>query len=392
MMSNAKNPKNYTVSINHMFTLHKKDNLTKARRGEVQTDHGVIQSPFFMPVGTNGTVKSLTFEDLREVGAQIMLSNTYHLNLRPGMDIIRNNGGLHGLSGWDKPLLTDSGGYQIFSLAKLRKLTDEGVEFQSHLDGSPVYLDPETVVDIQRDFGVDMMMPLDECAPYPCSYDAAQEAVERTTRWAKRAREHFLKTKRSDLNQYQFGIIQGSIYRDLRERSAREITDVGFDAYAVGGVSVGETVKEMFEALQWTEPLMPENKPRYFMGIGFPDQIVKAVGEGIDMFDCVLPSRYGRHGTAFTHKGRVTIKNADCADDSSPVDEKCACVVCQKYSRAYIRHLLKAGEITGLKLLTYHNVYFYLNLMKQMRDAIEEDRFKEFHDQFLREYKSELSE
>ena len=236
-----------------------------------------------------------------------------------------------------------------------------------------------------------MMMPLDECAPYPCSYEAAKEAVERTTKWAKRAREHFLKTKRTDINQYQFGIIQGSVYQDLREQSAREIIDVDFDAYAVGGVSVGETVKEMFEALEWTEPLMPEDKPRYFMGIGFPDQIVKAVGEGIDMFDCVLPSRYGRHGTAFTHKGRITIKNQEFADDPRPVDEKCKCNVCQKYSRAYIRHLLKAGEITGLKLLTYHNMYFYVNLMKEMREAIEQDRFREFEKEFLTEYGSDLA-
>ncbi len=374
-----------------MFTLLKKDKSTKARRGEITTDHGVIQTPFFMPVGTNGTVKSLDFEDLKGLGAQIMLSNTYHLYLRPGMEIIKNHNGLHRLSGWDRPSLTDSGGYQIFSLAKLRKLTDEGVEFQSHLDGSPVYLDPEKVVDIQREFGVDMMMPLDECAPYPCSYEAAKEAAQRTTKWAKRSRDHFLKTKRTDMNQYQFGIIQGSTYQDLREQSAREIIDIDFDGYAVGGVSVGETVKEMFEALDWTEPLMPEDKPRYFMGIGFPDQIVKAVGEGIDMFDCVLPSRYGRHGTAFTHKGRITIKNKEFADDPRPINEKCECMVCQKYSRAYIRHLLKAGEITGLKLLTYCNMYFYVNLMKEIRAAIEEDRFVEFQKEFLTEYGSELA-
>lgn len=373
-----------------MFNLIKKEKNTKARRGRLTLEHGVIESPFFMPVGTNGTVKSLTFEDLHDVNAQIMLSNTYHLYLRPGMDIIKNHGGLHGLTGWGKPVLTDSGGYQIFSLARLRKLSDDGVEFQSHLDGSPVYLDPEKVVDIQREFGVDMMMPLDECAPYPCSHEDAKVALERTTLWAKRSRERFMNTKHDGAKQYQFGIIQGSTYEDLRKRSAKEIVSVDFDGYAIGGVSVGETVTEMFEALNWCEPMMPTDKPRYFMGIGFPDQIVKAVGEGMDMFDCVLPSRFGRHGTAFTHKGRVTISNRDCADDASPVDDRCQCTVCRKYSRAYIRHLLKSGEITGLKLLTYHNVYFYVNLMNEIRQAIDEDRYMEFQKKFFTDYGSEL--
>ncbi|MFT5170119.1 MAG: queuine tRNA-ribosyltransferase, partial [Candidatus Omnitrophota bacterium] len=245
-----------------MYKLLKKDNKTKARRGELTTDHGAIQTPFFMPVGTNGTVKSLDFEDMRNLGAQIMLSNTYHLNLRPGMDIIRNQGGLHKMMGWERPLLTDSGGYQIFSLAKLRKLTDEGVVFQSHLDGSAIELTPEKVVAIEQDFGVDMMMPLDECAPYPCAYEPAKDAVRRTTLWARRAKDYFEANKRTDINQKLFAIIQGSIYKDLRERSAQEVVDLDFDAYAIGGVSVGETVVEMFESLRWTEPIMPVNKPR----------------------------------------------------------------------------------------------------------------------------------
>ena len=369
-----------------MFCLKNQDTQTKARRGEISTDHGIIQTPFFMPVGTNGTVKSLTFEDLNDVKAQIMLSNTYHLHLRPGMDIIRDQGGLHKFLGWDKPLLTDSGGYQVFSLAKLCKINDEGVAFQSHLDGSPLTLTPEKVVSIEQDFGVDMMMPLDECSPYPCTHEQAEKAVERTSLWAERSRNYFEAHKRKDITQYLFAIVQGSTYQNLRERSAEELVAMDFDAYAIGGVSVGETVKEMFEALRWTEPILPKDKPRYFMGIGFPDQILKAIGEGIDMFDCVLPSRYGRHGTAFTSRGRVTIKNADCSNEALPIDEECECLVCRKYLRSYIRHLLKAGEITGMKLLTYHNMYFYLNMMQSARVAIEENRFLDYQNLFMEKY------
>ena len=372
-----------------MYKLIKQDKKTKARLGVLETPHGKIETPFFMPVGTNGTVKSLTFGDLNSLGAQIMLSNTYHLYLRPGTDLLKEAGGLHNFSGWQKPLLTDSGGYQIFSLAKLRKLTDDGVEFQSHLDGSKHYLTPEKVMEIEKIIGADMIMPLDECAPYPCSYEEAAKAVERTSRWARRSKDHFYKMKMTD-QQKLFGIIQGSTYEDLREQSAKEILDIGFDGYAIGGVSVGETIREMFDALRWVEPLLPKDKPRYFMGIGFPDQIVKAVGEGMDMFDCVLPTRFGRHATAFTRRGRLIMKNKEFADDFSPLDPDRDIPFCRDYSKAYLRHLACQGELTALHVISYANVHFYVNLMHQMREAIREDRFLEFQEAFLKEYQSEL--
>lgn len=372
-----------------MYTLIKQDKNCKARLGTIQTPHGEIQTPFFMPVGTNGTVKSLTFADLNSIGAQLMLSNTYHLNLRPGMKILEKAGGLHNFSGWHKPILTDSGGYQVFSLAKLRKMSDDGVEFRSHLDGSKHYLTPEKVMEIEKTIGSDMVMPLDECAPYPCSYEDAEKSVQRTTAWAQRSKDHFYDTKMQN-DQKLFGIIQGSIYKDLREQSAKELLNIGFDGYAIGGVSVGETVKEMFEALRWVEPLLPADKPRYFMGIGYPDQIVKAVGEGVDMFDCVLPTRFGRHTTAFTRRGRLVIKNAKHAEDFSPLDPDRDIPFCQEYSKAYLRHLAMQGEITALHVISYANVHFYVNLMHQMREAIKVDRFKEFEQEFLEEYQSEL--
>jgi queuine tRNA-ribosyltransferase len=372
-----------------MYTLIKKDKKTEARRGIVHTFHGDIQSPFFMPVGTTGTVKSLTFEDLHNVKSQIVLSNTYHLNLRPGMDIIRQAGGLHKFMGWEKPILTDSGGYQVFSLAKLRKLSDEGVEFQSHIDGTTHFFTPEKVMEIEHILGSDMIMPLDECAPYPCGREQAEKSVERTTFWAKRSREYF-KSHGMDKKQKLFGIIQGATYKDLREQSAKEIMTIGFDGYAVGGVSVGEPVEEMFKTLDWLMPLLPEKQPRYFMGIGLPDQIVKAVGEGIDMFDTCIPTRYGRHGSAFTYKGKVVIKNGEFAKDFGPIDDKCECLVCKNYTRSYLRHLMNLGELSGLRLISYHNIYFYVTLMSQIRAAIEEDRYKEFQDEFLANYGSEL--
>lgn len=375
-----------------MFTLKKTDKNTKARRGVIQTAHGSIESPFFMPVGTNGTVKSLTFEDLCKLGAQMMLSNTYHLYLRPGEKVFKEMGGLHGLSKWDKPILTDSGGYQVFSLAKFRKLSDEGVIFKSHLDGSSVNFTPESVVDYQCTIGSDMMMPLDECAPYPCERAMAEESVERTFLWAKRSKEYFEKNRPSDYERFLFGIVQGSTYKDLRELAAKQIVSLDFDSYAIGGVSVGETVKDMFYALDWVIPFLPENKARYFMGIGLPDQMVKAVGEGIDMFDTVLPTRFGRHATAFTRKGRLLLRNAPYKNDDRPIDESCACHVCQNYSRAYLRHLANLKEISGLTLISYHNLYFYVNLMKEIRVAIENDQYQEFQKDFLSEYGSQLLE
>jgi queuine tRNA-ribosyltransferase len=371
------------------FTLKKQDKNKKARRGQLQTHHGDIQTPFFMPVGTNGTVKCMTFEDMREVNAQIVLSNTYHLYVRPGTDVLQKAGGLHNFIGWDGPMLTDSGGYQVFSLSKLRKLSDDGVKFKSHLDGAPIYFTPENVMETQKIFGTDMVMPLDICAPYPCKEKEAYESVVATTQWAKRSRDHFLKTKMNE-KQFSFGIVQGSVYKDLREQSAREITDIDFDGFAIGGVSVGEPVDEMFKALDNTIGFLPEDKPRYFMGIGLPDQIVKAVGMGVDMFDTVLPTRFGRHATAFTREGKIVLRNACFTEDFSPIDKKCQCLVCQKYTRSYLRHLVKQNEITGLKLISYHNLYFYINLMKEIREAIDNDTYVQFEEFFLKEYGSPL--
>jgi queuine tRNA-ribosyltransferase len=288
--------------------------------------------------------------------------------------------------------LTDSGGYQVFSLSKMRKITDDGVKFSSHIDGNPIYFTPEIVIDVERGLGADMIMPLDECAPYPCDYKGAETSVRRTTLWAKRSREHFLKNQGVGPKQYLFGIIQGSIYKDLRERACKEILEIGFDGYAIGGVSVGETVKEMFEALSWVEPHLPEDKPRYFMGIGYPDQIVKAVGEGMDMFDCVLPTRFGRHGTAFTSEGRKILTNKEFKNDRAGIDPLCDCMVCKTYSRDYLCHLCRQEEMAGLRLVSYHNLYFYVNLMKQIRQAIDEDRYAEFQKQFLTRFGSELAE
>jgi queuine tRNA-ribosyltransferase len=373
-----------------MFQFIKKDKNTNARLGRLTTAHGVIDSPFFMPVGTNGTVKTLSFESLLEFETSIVLSNTYHLYLRPGPDVIGAAGGLHKFMSWDGPILTDSGGYQVFSLAKLRKLNDDGVEFQSHYDGSTRFFTPEKVIDIERVLGSDIVMPLDECAPYPCDRAQAEGSVRRTTLWARQSKEQFLKTQKEKGGALLFGIVQGATYKDLREQSARELINIGFDGYAVGGVSVGEPVPVMFEALDWVMPLLPEDRPRYFMGIGLPDQIVKAVGEGVDMFDTCIPTRYGRHGSAFTRKGRLVVRNAQYIKDFRPLDERCTCRVCRKYTRSYIRHLFNCGEILGLKLITYHNVYFYVDLMRQIRKAVAEDRYQAFQKEFLEGYGSEL--
>jgi queuine tRNA-ribosyltransferase len=373
-----------------MIKINKVDKNTKARLGVLSTEHGNIQTPFFMPVGTNGTVKSVLFEDMLGFDTQIMLSNTYHLFLRPGMDVIENAGGLHKFINWEKPILTDSGGYQVFSLSKLRKISEEGVEFRSHLDGSLCFFSPEEVMRIEGIIGSDMIMPLDVCAPYPCERKEAEESVERTTQWAKRSKEYFKKNKTDEKKQFLFGIVQGSTFEDLRKRSAEELLEIGFDGYAIGGVSVGEPVVEMFKALDRVVPHLPEDKPRYFMGIGLPDQIVKAVGDGIDMFDTCIPTRYGRHGTALTSTGKFVVRNAANAKNLGPLDENCDCRVCQKYSRSYIRHLLNVGEILGLHMVSYHNVYFYVNLMRRIREAIAVDKYKEFQKNFFDLYGSEL--
>jgi len=373
------------------YTLIKRCPKTRARRGVVHTAHGDIQAPFFMPVGTKATVKTLSQEDLRAINSQVELSNTYHLFLRPGLDIIGKAGGLHKFMSWERSILTDSGGYQVFSLTDWRKLTDEGVEFQSHIDGAKHFLTPERVMEIQAVLGSDMVMPLDECSPYPCEYEPAAAAVRRTTAWMRRTKDHFEKTGMRARGQRLFSIIQGSTYRDLRERSAKEILAIDTDGCAIGGVSVGEPVKEMFEVLGWVVDMLPDGKPHYFMGIGMPDQIVKAVGMGIDMFDTVIPTRYGRYGTCLTDRGQVVIRNGQFKEDFGPLDPECDCYVCQNYSRAYIRHLFNTSEVLGLRLAAYHNVHYYVNLMRRIREAIDQDRYAEFQTEFLKKYGSELA-
>ncbi len=370
------------------FQLLKKDSNTQARRGLITTPHGVVPSPFFMPVATTATVKTMSSIDLRDINSPIVLSNTYHLYLRPGLEIMAAAGGLHKFMNWDRPILTDSGGYQAFSLTKFRKITDEGVKFRSHIDGSLHFFTPEKVMDIQNALGSDMVMPLDECSPYPCERKKAIRGLQRTTAWAKRCKDHFHKTGMHERGQRLFAIVQGATYEDLRRQSAEELLAIDFDAYAIGGVSVGETVTEMFEALMWVVPFLPTDKPRYFMGIGLPEQIVKAVGLGIDMFDCSIPTRYGRHGSAFTSQGKLNISNSAFTKDFRPLDEMCDCPVCKNYTRAYIRHLLNLNEITGVRLMSYHNVYFYVKLMERIRQAIDEDRYAQFEKEFLQAYTS----
>ncbi len=373
-----------------MYDLINKDSQTDARRGTVHTAHGDIPTPFFMPVATTATVKTMSSIDLNDMASPVVLSNTYHLYLRPGLEIMQEAGGLHKFMNWTKPILTDSGGYQAFSLTKFRKITDEGVKFRSHIDGSMHFFTPEKVMEIQNVLGSDMVMPLDECSPYPCDRKKALRGLKRTTAWAKRSKEHFHKIGMHERGQRLFAIVQGATYEDLRRQSAQELIDIDMDAYAIGGVSVGETVTEMFEALNWVMPLLPKDKPRYFMGIGLPDQIVRAVGLGIDMFDTCVPTRYGRHGSVFTTKGRIVITNHAYLKDFGPLDPECDCPVCKTYTRAYIRHLLKLNEITGVRLTSYHNLYFYVKLMEKIRLSIEQNKYAEFQKQFLTTYGSEL--
>ncbi|AFV11458.1 queuine tRNA-ribosyltransferase Tgt [Thermacetogenium phaeum DSM 12270] len=365
------------------FQLLKKSKKSMARLGIIRTPRGVIHTPAFMPVGTQATVKTLTPEEVSDLGAEIILSNTYHLYLRPGTEIINKAGGLHRFMNWQGPILTDSGGFQVFSLGSLRRITDDGVHFRSHLDGSPHFISPEKSMEIQAVLGSDIAMAFDVCAPFPCSYEEALEAVERTTRWAERS----LKAPHAP-GQVVFGIVQGSVYPELRERSAREITALDFPGYAVGGLSVGEPKVIMYEVLEKTTPLLPEDRPRYLMGVGTADCLWEGVARGVDLFDCVLPTRIARNGTALTSKGKVVVRNAEFADDFSPIDADCGCYTCRNYSRAYLRHLFKAEEILGHRLLTIHNLYFTLGVMAEIRQAIREDRFEEHMDEFLKQLNS----
>jgi queuine tRNA-ribosyltransferase len=375
-----------------MFELIQQDKKSKARSGKLTTEHGVINTPAFMPVGTHATVKGLYPRDVEEAGAEIMLSNTYHVFLRPGMDIIRKAKGLHNFMSWEKPILTDSGGYQVFSLALLRKLSDKGVEFQSHIDGFKHFLTPEDVIDIQQDLGSDIMMPLDECVHYPCGRDQAEVAMKRTISWAKRSYKHFHEHKKigPTKKQFLFGIVQGATYEDLRSECAKEMVDIDFDGFAIGGVSVGEPSDLIYNILDYTAGFLPAQKPRYAMGIGYPPDIIEAVERGIDMFDCVVPTRYGRNGTGFTSSGKIVIRNAPFADDFKPLDEKCGCYCCRNFTRAYLRHLFNSQEMLGLTLLSLHNVYFFLDLARKIREAIKANQFSEFKKEFLAGYNSSI--
>ena len=413
----------------------------RTRRGRLTTVHGVIETPAFMPVGTQASVKAVSPRELRELNAQIILANTYHLFVRPGIELVRQFGGLHKFMNWNGPILTDSGGYQIFSLAKLRKITEEGAYFQNHVDGKPALISPEIAMEIQAALGSSIAMALDECPPWPCEYDYAARSAEMTMRWARRCKEwKEEKAQRSRSNvqrstteavaagmlparsrsaadtaatteateainyqplvapkqreggstidQLVFGIIQGATFHDLRKASAQAIVDLEFDGYAIGGISVGEPEEEMMRAVEASEPFLPNDKPRYAMGLGTPPQMLEMIARGMDMFDCVLPTRLARNGTAFTSTGTLNLKNAEFAMDKRPIEENCACPSCREFARGYIRHLVKAEEILGLRLITLHNLHFYLDLMRQARDAIENGSFDSFRKQFVGNYKT----
>lgn len=364
------------------FQLKYKDKNSKARLGKMVLPHGEVETPVFMPVGTAATVKAMTPESVKELGAEIILSNTYHLYLRPGHKVVEAAGGLHKFMNWDKPILTDSGGFQVFSLGKMRKITEEGVEFRSFIDGSKHMLTPEKSIEVQTALGSDIMMAFDECIPYPADRKYVVDSLKRTTRWLKRC----ISAQKDTNKQALFGIMQGGMYRDLRAESAKQIVELDLPGYAIGGLSVGEPKEEMCEVLDYAADYLPENKPRYLMGIGSPDYIFEAVERGIDMFDCVLPTRIARNGTAMTNNGRINIKNAKYEYDFTPLDEECNCYTCQNYTKAYLRHLFKSNEILSSMLLTTHNLHFLVNTTKKIRSAIKEDRFLQFKDEFYRKY------
>ena len=347
----------------------------------------MIETPIFMPVGTQGTVKAVSPRELRELEAQIILGNTYHLFVRPGLEVIRKMGGLHKFMGWDGPILTDSGGFQVFSLAKLRRITEEGAHFQNHLDGTPCFIGPETSMEIQHTLGSDIVMAFDECPPHPCTHEQAAKSLDLTLRWERRSIDWWAGRNDSGERPLLFGIVQGSSYADLREKSARALVAMGWDGYAVGGVSVGEPEPEMMAAVEFAVPHLPQDRPRYAMGLGTPPQMVEMVARGIDMFDCVLPTRIARNGTAFTETGTINLKNACFTMDDAPIEQGCGCYACANFSRAYLRHLVKAEEILGLRLITLHNLHFYLGLMRRVRAALEAGTFADFRREFVGGYK-----
>ena len=364
------------------YRLIKKDKHTGARLGEIITPHGTFPTPIFMPVGTQATVKAMSPEELEDLGADIILSNTYHLWVRPGEDVVKEAGGLHQFMNWHKGILTDSGGFQVFSLAKLRDITEEGVHFRNEINGAKMFLSPEKAIQIENDLGPDIMMSLDECPPFFESYDYVKHSVARTSRWAERG----LKAHRNPGTQGLFGIIQGAGFEDLRRQSAHDLVSMDFPGYSIGGLSVGESKAEMNRVLEFTTPLIPENKPRYLMGVGSPDALIDGVIRGVDMFDCVLPTRIARNGTCMTSHGRLVVKNAKYARDFTPIDDQCHCYTCRNFTRAYVRHLLKTDETFGLRLTSIHNVYFLVHLMKDVRQAIMDDNLLEFRQNFFDGY------
>jgi len=372
-----------------MFNLLHKDKGSKARLGKLITPHGEIDTPCFMPVGTQASVKALSPKELEESGAQIILSNAYHLFLRPGIEVIKKAGSLHKFMSWQGPILTDSGGYQIFSLALLRKVGDKGVEFQSHIDGMKHFITPEDVIGIESQLGADIIMPLDECVYYPCAKDQAEVAMKRTLDWARRsitAHSSQLTAHSEQNKQLLFGIVQGATYEDLRKECTERLVELDFDGYAIGGVSVGEPRSLRYNIVHFVANLLPLESPRYLMGVGLPQDIIEGVELGMDMFDCVIPTRYGRNGTAFTSVGKITIRNSPYIEDFLTLDPDCTCYTCKNFSRAYLRHLFNTEEILGLRLVSLHNVHFYLELMRKAREAIHKDKFSEFKKEFMSKY------
>ena len=369
------------------FNLKVQDN--KARRGAIKTSRGEIQTPAFMPVGTAGTVKAIKTSDVEKSGAEIILGNVYHLMLRPSSELIEKMGGLHKFMNWNKSILTDSGGFQVMSLSQIRKISDEGVEFSSHIDGSKHFLTPEKSIEIQHQLGSDITMIFDECVEYPATYEKAKKAMERSIAWAQRSKNAFKKRDGFGI----FGIVQGSTFKDLREISAQKLIEIDFNGYAIGGLAVGEGQKEMFEVLDYCTDFLPQNKPRYLMGVGKPSDIVGAVARGIDMFDCVIPTRSGRTGQAFVRDGVINIRNAKYRFDDKPLDEKCSCYACKNHSRAYLHHLVKSNEILGAMLLTEHNIFYYQDLMRDIRQEIENKNFDNFYNNFFaKDFQNEKEE
>ena len=367
------------------YTLLAKDKNSDARCGVLTTDHGNIETPIFMPVGTVGTVKAVHARELKEdIKAQIILGNTYHLYLRPGTEVLEEAGGLHKFNSWDRPILTDSGGFQVFSLGKTRKIKEEGVYFKSIIDGKSLFLSPEKAIDIQNKLGADMIMSLDECAPYPATYDYMKHSVERTIRWAKRGKEVF-----KNPNQSLFGIVQGGEFEDQRKKSAIKTAEMDFDGYSIGGTSVGEPKDVMYKMISDATLYLPKDKPRYLMGVGEPIDLLEGVSRGIDMFDCVLPTRLARHGNCFTRNGRINIKNAKYKEDFTPIEDTCDCYTCKNFTKAYVRHLITSGEVNGGRLLSIHNIRFLIKEMEEIREAIRNDCFDEYKEEFISKYKKQ---